>query len=789
MRIHRVIVLLLCLILLTGVFTGCKKEEDSGNTITYIHTFYPLGEEIQDVGNACSGNGMMYFIGNIPGGKESYMDAFGEMVEYDTNQQALFSIHLDGTELQQMPQYQRYEIPEDRMGNAHIENMMIGPDGALWIVENINTYYYDLPENFDPMTQNTWEYYKEDKNFTQVRKLNADGSEAAVLNLSEIAASLDSAYDEENPSTYYIYNSVLDSAGNLYFYFYGNAGGMMVVVNSQGEGLLTLKEDNVGGEMVRLSDGRVAVMCYGEEAEMRPINVEEQDWDEGVTLPTDWYGFYTGADDFLYFYRTSSSVMGCKEDGTIAKLFTWINCDMNQDELRGISVSALDQVVAIQTDWSGEQPVSELVVLNRTEVTPENQRKTLTMAVMWMDYDLRNEVLDYNRNNTEYRIEVQDYSEYNTQDDYQAGLTKLSTEIISGKVPDIMVVDNLPIRQYGAKGLLEDLLPYIEADEELGGREGLVQPVLNAMLQDGKLYQICSTFSINTATTSQKLAGDVTGWTVEEAKAALDKLEDGAGIMSAYTTQSNLLRNICRWNLGHYVDWESGECYFDTGDFEKLLEFSKLAPKKIDDDMYEDWQYYEDATRVREGRQLLMTETFSDWYSLLYHKSYWGEDMIYVGFPSDDRKGSAFTLNNGLAMSSKCQYKEAAWDFLRTRLDTENSWYYWGFPLGKTAFDDFMTEAMTPDTWTDENGNVIEYPKVEYTDSSGNTVKIMAMSQEDYDQFMELLNNTDKLTDYDTQILEIVMDEAQAYINGTSSAKSVAAMIQSRVKIYVNEQK
>ena len=43
MRIHRVSVLLLCLILLTGVFTGCKKEEDSGNTITYIPTFYPLG--------------------------------------------------------------------------------------------------------------------------------------------------------------------------------------------------------------------------------------------------------------------------------------------------------------------------------------------------------------------------------------------------------------------------------------------------------------------------------------------------------------------------------------------------------------------------------------------------------------------------------------------------------------------------------------------------------------------------------------------------------------------------
>lgn len=788
MNIRRVTAFLLSCLLMVGMVSGCSKKEDDGTIITYIPTYYPLDESIQDVGTACSGNGLMYFIGYIPGGKESYMDAFGEMVEYETNQQALFQINLDGSGMEQLTEYQRMEIPEDRMGNAYIENMMVGPDGALWVVENINTYYYDLPENFDPYTGNTWEYYKEDQNFTQVRKLNADGSEAFVLNLSDIAASLDGGYDEENPRRYYIYNCVLDQAGNLYFYFYGNDGGQLVIVSPDGNVLFTIQEDNLGGEMVRLNDGRVATMCYGEEMEMLPVDVEKKTWGEAITLPTDWYGFYTGAGDFLYFYSTSSSVMGCKEDGTIEKLFTWINCDLNQDELRGISVSSLDQVVAIQTNWNSETPVSELVVLNRTEVAPENQRKTLRLAVMWMDYDLRNEVLEYNRNNTEYRIEVQDYSEYNTQDDYQAGLTKLSTEIISGKIPDIMVVDNLPIRQYGAKGLLEDLMPYIEADEELGGREGLVQPVLNAMLQDGKLYQICSTFSINTATTSKKLAGDVTGWTVDEAKAALAKLEKDASIMSAHTTQSSLLRTICRWNLGHYVDWETGECYFDTGDFEKLLEFSKLAPKKINEDIYEDWQYYQDQTRVREGRQLLISENFYDWYSLLYHKSYWGEDMIYVGFPSDDRKGSAFTLNDGLAMSSKCQYKDAAWDFLRRRLDTENG-YYWGFPLGKAAFDSFMEQAMTPDTWTDEEGVVHEYPKVEYTDSSGNTIKIMAMSQEDYDQFMDLLNNTDKLTDYDTQILEIVMDEAQAYIDGVSSAHSVAAMIQSRVKIYVNEQK
>ena len=787
MKYRRAIMLLFCCLLLTAFCVGCKKEEETPNTITYLPTYHSLGEEIQDVGNACSGGGITYFVGYIPGGKESYMDATGQMIEYETNQEALFSIQMDGTALRQLEQYRRVEIPEDRMGSSYIQNMMVGPDGALWIVETVNTYYYDLPENFDPMTGDTWEYYVEDQNYTQVRKLNDDGSEAIVHNLSQIAASLDTPLAEGEKRTYYIYNCMLDSQGNLYFFFYGNKGGNMVVTDPEGKVLFTISDDDVGSEMVRLNDGRVAVMCYGEQMEMRPINVEKKDWDEVLTLPTDWSAFYTGAGEYVYFYSTSSSVMGCREDGTVEKLFSWLNCDINQDELRGITVNSLEQVSAIQTDWSGEKPVSELVILNRTEVTPENQKKTLRLAVMYMNYDLRNQVLEYNRNNPEYRIEVQDYSEYNTQDDYSAGLTKLSTEIISGKVPDIMVVDGLPIRQYGAKGLLEDLLPYIEADEELGGREGLVEPVLNAMLQDGKLYQICSTFSINTATTSKQLAGDVTGWTVDETRAALAKLGEGASIMSAYTTQSSLLHTICRWNLGHYVDWETGECYFDTGDFEKLLEFSTLAPKKISDDMYEDWQYYEDRTRIQEGRQLIAAETFYDWNSLLYHQSYWGEDLIYVGFPSDDRKGSAFSLNDGLAMSSKCEYKEAAWDFLRSRVT--NYEFSWGFPLGKEAFDQFMEQAMTPDTWTDEFGNVIEYPKVEYTDASGNVVQIMAMSQEDYDQFMALLNNIDKLTDYDTQILEIVMDEAQAYIDGISSAHSVAAMIQSRVKIYVNEQK
>ncbi len=783
MNCQRLTAFFLSCFLFLGLFTGCTAQQtESENLITYLPSFHDLGETIRNVGSACSGPDAMYFLGYVPGGMTSQTDPYtGETYEYETERQAIFRIGHEGGTPEELTGFVKTQVPEDREGDAYINSMQLGPDGNVWVLENINTYYYDLPENFDPMYDDMWQYFTEDQNTTLARKLGADGSEILSVDLSAIAAEIDRA---EEKQSYYIYNFCLDLLGNLYFNFYGQ-GSYLVVLDASGNLLFTLEDDNIGGNMVRLNDGRVAVLCYGDTMELRPVDTEAKDWGESVTTPADYYNFFSGSGEYLYFYSTSSSVMGCKNDGTLDKMFTWINCDLNQDELQGITICSLERVVALRNDWSSETPENQLVVLDRTEITPENQRKTLTLAVMWLNYDLRNVVLDYNRSNTEYRIEVQDYSEFNTQDDYNAGMTKLTTEIISGKVPDIFVADGMPLRQFGAKGLLEDLLPYLDADEELGGREALVQPVLNAMLQEGKLYQIVSRFSVSTATSNARLAGDVTGWTVDEAKSAMEQLPEGATLMDVYTAQADLLMQLCQWNLGSYVDWDTGECYFDTGEFEGLLEFSTLAPTKVN---HEDYMYFNERNHIQSGMQLMSVQTFYDWYSLLYQQSYWGKDIVYVGFPADDRQGSAFTVDNGLAMSSKCQYKEAAWQFLRGQLTGEND-YGWQFPIRQQAFDEFMADAMRPDTWTDENGNVIEYPKVEYIDENGETIQIMAMSQEDYDRFWTLLENTRKLSDYDEDIMSIVMDEAQPFLAGKCSAEKVARMVQSRVRLYVNEQR
>lgn len=150
-----------------------------------------------------------------------------------------------------------------------------------------------------------------------------------------------------------------------------------------------------------------------------------------------------------------------------------------------------------------------LVVLNRVDASSIQKKTELTLACFGLDYNLRSQIVKFNRSRADYRIVVKDYSEYATDDDYNAGLTKLNTEIISGNVPDLIANSMLlPIRQYAAKGLLEDLWPYIDADPEYS-RDKLMTKPLESLQTDGKLYQLPIDFGVTTAIGLGKVVGRI----------------------------------------------------------------------------------------------------------------------------------------------------------------------------------------------------------------------------------------------------------------------------------------
>ena len=81
-------------------------------------------------------------------------------------------------------------------------------------------------------------------------------------------------------------------------------------------------------------------------------------------------------------------------------------------------------------------------------------------------------------------------------------------------------------------------------------------------------------------------------------------------------------------------------------------------------------------------------------------------------------------------------------------------------------------------------------PRLRYgaVSSSGKSVNIYTATSEEVAQVMALLHTTTQMAEYDQRIMDIVNEEAAAFFAGQNSAAQAAAIIQSRVSIYVNEQ-
>lgn len=170
-----------------------------------------------------------------------------------------------------------------------------------------------------------------------------------------------------------------------------------------------------------------------------------------------------------------------------------------------------------------------------------------------------------------------------------------------------------------------------------------------------------------------------------------------------------------------------------------------------------------------------------------------GEAVSFVGYPNSERKGNLLQpVNGSFAISARSDNKEGAWEFLKTMFSEEyqdsligeNSW---GFPVRKSSLEKKFEQDMTPTYYEDENGVQVEEMKTSwgYDDFE---LDIYAATKEEVDAVRELIASADKLTGtVDEQLVNIVMEEAEAFFSGQKSARDAAAVIQNRIQIYVNE--
>ena len=479
--------------------------------------------------------------------------------------------------------------------------------------------------------------------------------------------------------------------------------------------------------------------------------------------------------------------------------FAWISCDVNSNALQLVSVREDGVVEGFigNYDEDADDYSFEYVSVSKVPYDSVPHKESLSMAVMYLDYHTQNAIIDFNRSNDKVRIDVRDYSEYNTEDDYSAGLTKLTTEIMAGNMPDILsVAESIPYRQLAAKGLLEDLYPYIDADGQLS-RGDFFPNVLSAMELDGKLYAACAGFSVNTAVGASSVVGDTPGWTYDDYYAALATMPEGCEGFDIGVDRDTMLEVCLALDMTDYVDWAAGTCNFDSEDFVKVLDFCKPFP---DASYYENYEYTAEdsaANRVAQGKQMLCVATFTstDFFYMDYDKVFGGQATC-IGFPTNNGVGNTLAMLESYAMSSTCHNKEAAWQFLRGFLTEEYQMEGYYLPTNQKTFEKQLEKAMEVEYEKDANGNYrLDENGERIPVSRGSvydgmeTYDIYATTPRQAQMLRDVIASATKMMDYDTSIINIVKEEAAAYFAGQKTAQEVCKLIQSKANIYINEQK
>ena len=67
------------------------------------------------------------------------------------------------------------------------------------------------------------------------------------------------------------------------------------------------------------------------------------------------------------------------------------------------------------------------------------------------------------------------------------------------------------------------------------------------------------------------------------------------------------------------------------------------------------------------------------------------------------------------------------------------------------------------------------------------TVECYAASTDDVAKMTDIINNCDRIDANDDKLLNIIIEEAEAYFAGQKTPEDVAKIVQSRATIYVNE--
>lgn len=784
--VQKSVTVMLASLMLTSVLTGCSKEGDADNSssgtsqsssnsgdksgnksgkttaldISFDHSY--SSEEIKIDG--MKGYNSFYAIGEnflINGYDEDYES---KMVLYHPADKSIEEV--------------KFAYPETLDEKVECYPMMnfVNPDGNLTFIFNAYSWDEENEENPYQDLGYTMEVYDADMNVLETKDMN----------------------DIFEENTYF--NTMLcDSAGNYYAV-------VEIINNDMGNRVIAVydkdfkKTGEISGEfqyvnsMFLTKDNTICISYQDNEWNscVGKINTESKTIEsiEIADMPSWFNGTFAGnGGNYDFYFYDSTAIYGANlADGKCEEVVNFLNSDFMGDSINQITMLPDGHFMISTYDYDGSDDAGVYVLTERDPKEFENVQM-ITLATCWTSSSLSKAVRNFNRQDSGYRIGIVDYSKYNTEEDWEAGIAKFESDMTSGIVADIICTSSISYEKFANKGIFLDLGDYVST---LNPDEYFMN-ALDSLRYGDTLNRMGFSFNVQTLQAKTEHVNGKSGISVAEFMELIQNLPDG---MEAFQemSRSSALYQLCSGNLNAFVDVKNATCTFNTPEFVQLLELCKSYPEDSSmkgDKTQEEWdaywneyeyQYINDKTLFQQFYIHDLKQTLRERYQY-FDKA----DVTLVGYPTvkENSNGGRFNFDYTLAISANSAMKDQAWGFFTDMLSEESQEKLgWQLPLRKEAFDKIAEEAMQPETYKDQNG---ETQLITWYRGSEEMEQIIP-TQKDIDEIKNYIMNITEIAYYDEQIYTIVQEETEKFFSGDQTAQAAADMIQSRASLYLSEQ-
>ena len=378
-------------------------------------------------------------------------------------------------------------------------------------------------------------------------------------------------------------------------------------------------------------------------------------------------------------------------------------------------------------------------------------------AALAMDRRVYEAADGFNASQDRYHLTIINYNtgeNGNTAAGEEQGMTRLLTEIAAGQYPDLVCFDNISPYPFISKGVLLDMESCMAGDEDIRIEDIMCYRALRAW---GGVYMLSNCLSITSQCGLSSRFGDRVGWTLQEYLELEGSLPEGS-YMHYKMKRENFLKTIAKNYLGTAIDWEKGTCDFNNSAFIAILEASGRISERWISEQNEEIGVGGRAS-LEEGEYILQFYGPAFPHELPQLE----EGMTPIGWPTvDGRCGTMVYYQNPIGMVAQSKHIDGAWAFIKYLLmtpDEENM----RMPTWRPLLEDALQRAQHSETFP-------------------------CITAEQGEAFMALLDRVEIFYQHDPVVLDIIMKECEPFLAGERSAEETAALIQSRMQIYVAEQ-